>query len=59
MKWGKMCFLHFIELFCIGFLRMYQCADAFTAHHLLQVAYGIHVEHDDRKLVFFAHASSG
>ena len=40
-------------------LWMYQCTDVFTAHHLLQVAYSVHVEYDNRKLVFLAHASSG
>ena len=52
---------HFIEFYVYISnvrLRMYQCTDVFTAHHFLQVAYSVHIEHDNRKLVFLAHASS-
>ena len=40
-------------------LRMYQCTDVIATHHFLQVAHGVHVEHNDRELVFLAHAGSG
>ena len=38
---------------------MYQSTDVFATHHLLQVAYGIHIEHDDRELVFLAENADG
>ena len=37
---------------------MYQSADIFPTHHLLQIAYSIHIEHDDRKPVLFTHTGS-
>ena len=37
---------------------MYECTDVLTTHHLLQIAYSIHIEHDDRKPVLFTHTGS-
>ena len=44
---------------CQRELWMHQCTDIFTAHHFLQVSYGIHIKYDDWKFVFLAHTSSG
>ena len=34
---------------------MHQRSDIFTTHHLFQVTIGIHVEDNDRKIVFLTH----